>query len=74
MEDLAYLYLVLNKEVEHAQRGFDTVPVHLPTARVAPVQSDRTIPSQSLRDRPQASTVQSPDFDLDCPAYPSFYL
>lgn len=75
MEDLAYLYLALNEEVERAQRGFDAFSANLPTTWMAPPQNNRTIVPEYASDRPpSASTMQSPDLDLDSPIYPSFYL
>jgi hypothetical protein len=74
MEDLAYLYLTLNAEVERAQRGFEAVPLPLPSAWVGPMPSDRAALPSTPSDRPQSSTMQSPDLDLDSLIYPSFYL
>lgn len=71
MEDLAYIYLALNEEVERAQSS-DSAPTPILSAWAPSLPGDR--PHLTLDQTQETPTIQEPDMDYECHAYPSFYL
>jgi len=77
MEDLAYIYLALNEEVEPNNAGFSNSADSFPNAWAPAIASDSAsyeVASSQLRLAEEAPTQQESDVGFETHSYPSFYL
>lgn len=73
MEDLTYIYLAFNEEVERSDASSSHPADSFPNAWAPPIVSDSSASGQP-RLAETAPTMQEPDVDFDTHSYPSFYL